>query len=296
MKRIVAYGRLVWEVIQAFNADKCSFLAAGLCYFVFFSIFPMMLLLVSVTGYFLTAEQAMQQAVQLTQQVFPQQHGFLLGVLKGVMENRSTASLFGTATLLWSAKNIFQSLGQALNIIWKVPTDRGIIKENALALVLSLSVGIVIFLTSVSYAVLIAIMNFRFPVLGLSPSDIPGIVFLIANILPVTLVALILTGLYTVLPNRRLSIQQVLPGAVTAAALWEVLRRVFGFYLENMSRFDAVYGSISGIVGFLLWIFISANVFLLGAEIAWVLNQHAERAGKLDEPLEPKIPLNDRRA
>jgi uncharacterized BrkB/YihY/UPF0761 family membrane protein len=82
VKRIVAYGRLVWEVVQAFNADKCSFLAAGLCYFVFFSIFPMMLLLVSVTGYFLTAEQAMQQAVHLTQQLFPQQTSFLLGILK----------------------------------------------------------------------------------------------------------------------------------------------------------------------------------------------------------------------
>lgn len=296
MKRIVAYGRLVWEVVQAFNADKCSFLAAGLCYFVFFSIFPMMLLLVSVTGYFLTAEQAMLQAVQLTHQVFPQQQGFLLGILQGVMENRSTASLFGTATLLWSAKNIFQSLGQALNIIWKVPTDRGIIKENALAVVLSLSVGILIFLTSVSYAVLLAIMNFRFPVLGLSPSDIPGIVFLIFNILPVTLVALILTALYTILPNRRMALHQVLPGAVAAAALWEVLRRAFSYYLEHMSKFDAVYGSISGIVGFMLWIFISANVFLLGAEVAWVLNQHAEKQDKLDEPLEPKKALNDRSA
>jgi membrane protein len=295
MQRIIYYGRLVWEVIQAFMADKCTFLAAGLCYFVFFSIFPMMLLLVSVTGYFLTAEQAMGQAVQLTQQLFPQQQSFLLDILTGVMEHRDKASLFGTAMLLWSAKNIFQSLAQALNIIWKVPTDRGIILENALAIALSLSVGVFIFLTGVAYAILLAIMNFRFPVLGLSPGEIPGIVFLIFNILPVTLVALLLTALYSFLPNRRLSLNQVLPGAITASLLWEVLRRVFGYYLENMTRFDAVYGSISGIVGFMLWIYVSASVFLLGAEVAWVLNEH-QRKKDATEALEPKKALNDRSA
>lgn len=295
MQRIIYYGRLVWEVVQAFNADKCSFLAAGLCYFVFFSIFPLLLLLVSVAGYFLTAEQAMQQAVQLTQQVFPQQQSFLLDILKGVMEHRDTASLFGIATLLWSAKNIFQSLAQALNIIWKVPTDRGIILENGLAIVLSLSVGVFIFLTGVAYAILLAIMNFRFPVLGLSPSEIPGVVFLIFNILPVTLVAVMLTAFYSILPNRRLSLKQVLPGAITAALLWEVLRRVFGYYIENLTRFDAVYGSISGIVGFMLWIYVSASVFLLGAEVAWVLNEHQQKKDET-ESLEPKKALNDRSA
>ena len=296
MHRIIYYARLVWEVVQSFNADKVPFLAAGLCYFVFFSIFPLLLLLVSVAGYFLTAEQAMLQAASLTQQVFPQQATFLLDILKGVMEHRDTASLFGIATLLWSAKNIFYSMGQALNIIWKVPQDRGIILENAIALGLSLSVGLVIFLTSLSYAVLLAIMNFRFPVLGLSPSDIPGIVFLIANILPLTLVALTLMALYKLLPNRMLALRQVAPGAVAAAVLWEVMRRVFGFYMENLSRFDAVYGSISGIVGFLLWIFISAAIFLLGAEIAWVLNEHHEQGKREEEPIEGKKSLSDRRA
>lgn len=296
MNRIIYYGRLAWEVIQSFSADKCTFLAAGLCYFVFFSIFPLLLLLVSVAGYFLTADQAMQQVAQLTQQLFPQQQAFLLDILNGVMQHRDTASVFGIATLLWSSKNIFQSLGQALNIIWKVPADRGLIKENLLGLALSVSVGLAIFLTSVAYAILLAVLNFRFPVLGLSPSDIPGIVFLIANILPVTLVALLLTASYLVLPNCRMSLRQIVPGAITAALLWEVLRRVFGFFLENMTRFDAVYGSISGIVGFLLWIYVSAAVFLLGAEVTWVLNEHEKRHGEKETPLGPKPSLSDRRA
>jgi membrane protein len=274
--RLLYYGRLVFEVIQAFGTDRCSFLAAGLCYFVFFSLFPLLLLLVSVAGYFLTAEQAMVQAVHLTRQLFPQQQTFLMGILQGVMEHRDSASFFGLITLVWSAKNIFLSLGQALNIIWKVPIDRGLLKENALAVGFSLSVGLLIFLSSVSYAILLALLNFRFPVLGLSPGEVPGLVFLIANILPVTLVALVLLPLYTWLPGRKFTLQQVLPGAITSALLWEALRRGFGFYLEHMTRFDAVYGSISGFVGFLLWIYFSASIFLLGAEVAWVLNEHRE--------------------
>lgn len=296
MLRLLYYGRFVYEVIMAFGADKCSFLAAGLCYFVFFSIFPLLLVLVSVAGYFLTAEQAMQQAILLTQQVFPQQQAFLLGILRGVMEHRDSASVFGVAALVWSAKNIFLSLGQALNIIWKVRTDRGPIWENLIAVGLSLSIGLGLFLSSVSYAILLAIMNFRFPVLGLSPSEVPGVVFLIVNILPATMVAIVLVALYMVLPNRKLTVQQVLPGAIVAAALWEALRRVFGYYLDHMTRFDAVYGSISGIVGFLFWIFISASIFLLGAEVAWVLNEHRERVSYLEAYFEDSPSTNTHRA
>lgn len=296
MDRIKGLARLVWEVIQAFNADKCTFLAAGLCYFIFFSFFPFLLLTVAVTGYFLTAEQAMAQASRVVTQIYPQQQSFLLDILQGVIAHRGQATFFGVATLLWSAKNIFLTMGQSLNIIWGIPTDRGVIKENLLAVALTLSVGLFVFLLGVSYAVLTAIVQFRFPILGLSPSQIPGFVFLIANIVPVTLATVILMGLYLILPNHRLTWNQVLPGALTAAVTWEIARRLFGYFVENMARYEMVYGSISGIVGFLFWIFISANLFLLGAEIAWVLNEHHGGLAKSRDEEVEKTSLSDRRA
>lgn len=276
MSKILDLWRLARRVVDAYNNDRCMLLAAGLCYFVFFSVFPLLLLLVAVAGYFFSAAEAMDQATIFVAQLFPQQQQFLIDILRSVMEHRDQASLFGVVVLLWSAKNIFFTMGQALNMIWKIPRDRGPVIENAIAVGLSLSIGALIVLLTLAYAILTVIVSFRLPFLELAPGDVPGLAFLIANLLPLTLAALVLMALYMILPNRRLDWRQVLPGAVTAAVLWEAVRRVFGFYLDNLSRYELVYGSISGVVGFLFGIFVSANVFLLGAEVAKALTEPAD--------------------
>lgn len=267
---MITFFRFCWRVGLAFGADNCSYLAAGLCYFVFFSIFPLMLLLVAVAGHFLSAEQTMTQAHILTQQLFPHQAQLVDDILSGVMTHRGEFSLFGVGVLAWSSKNIFSSLGQALNVIWKVPADRGWFMENLLAIGLALSVGILIIFSSIGLAVLSAITNYRVPFLNLSPSQLPGSVFFLAEVVPFAGVITIVTLLYWLLPNRRLKLMDVIPGALTASIAWEALRRLFGYYLDHMARYDMVYGSLSSIVGFLFWIYVSALLFLFGAEVARV--------------------------
>lgn len=294
MGRLIRYGKIGWEVIQSFLADKCTILAAGLCFFFLLSLFPFLLVTVAVMGFFLSAEEAMIQASRLITQLAPEAHAFLMNILAGLIEHRGEATLVGLVTLLWSAKNVFFMMGQALNIIWDIPKDRGPIVENLVAIGFAISVGAFGFFVGLAYAIMMAVMNFRIPLIGFSPSDIPGFVFLIVNLVPVTTITLVLMALYTFLPNMRLSWQQVLPGALVAAVSWEAGRRVFSYYLENMAKLEAVYGSISGLIGFLIWVFLSANLFLLGAEVAWVLNQH-HREGKEEEAVTKK-PLSGHRA
>jgi membrane protein len=280
---IFRYGRFGWQVCLRFTADNCTFLAAALCYFVFFSIFPLLLVLIAIAGHFLTAEQAMSQVMLLTRPLFPQQQSLVGEILVGVTQHRGEASLFGFIVLLWSAKNIFLSLGQALNVIWGVKTDRGWLIENILAIGLALSVGVMIIVVSVGLGLLTALISFKLPVLGWSPGQIPGLLFLAAKGLPVCLAVFTLTSLYVILPNRSLRWRDVLPGALVAAALWELFRRIFGYYLENVASYDLVYGPLSGIVGFLFWIYISASLFLLGAEVSRVRSDWRDEQAALNK-------------
>jgi membrane protein len=288
--------RFCWRVILAFASDNCTYLAAGLCYFVFFSIFPLLLLLVAVAGHFLSAEQTMAQAHIFTQQLFPQQADLVDGILAGVMTHRGEFSLFGIAVLAWSSKNIFSSLGQALNVIWKVPADRGYVNENLLAIGMAFSVGILIILSSLGLAVLTTVTNYKLPFFNFTPAQLPGFVFFLADVLPFMGVIIVLTLLYWVLPNRKLHLFDVLPGALTASISWEVLRRLFGYYLDHMARYDMVYGSLSGIVGFLFWIYVSAILILLGAEVSRVGKEVRQGypLGKEHEPLDPPGTLTGR--
>ena len=272
LKGIVGFARLVWRIGQGFSEDQVTFLAAGLCYFVFFSFFPLILVLVAVAGHFLSAEEAMRHAMRVVTELFPAQKGFLVDILRQVMEYRGEATLLGFVALLWSAKNVFQSLAHAMNVIWKVP-DRAWWLENLIATVMALSFGMMIVLTSVAIGLANALISYRIPVLGWSPTMIPGFVPSLVAVAPLALAAGILTLLYKFLPNRRLGWFDVLPGALAAAMAWELLRRLFGWYLEHVARYHMVYGSLGGIVGFLFWIYVSATVFLVGVEIAKALSE-----------------------
>ncbi len=269
-KVIVGLFRLAWRIGQGFSNDQVSFLAAGLCYFVFFSFFPLVLVLVAVAGHFLSAEEAMRHAMRVVAELFPAQQGFLIDILRQVMDYRGEATLIGFIALLWSAKNVFLSLAHAMNVIWKVP-DRNWLVENVVATFMAVSFGLLIVVASVALGLLNALISYRIPYIGWSPTMIPGFIPSLVAVAPLVLAAAILTALYKFLPNRRLGWSDVLPGALAAAMAWELLRRLFGWYLEHIARYQMVYGSLGGIVGFLFWIYISATIFLLGVEVAKAL-------------------------
>lgn len=263
---------LAWEIVQRFNASRSAFLAAALSYFLFFALFPLLLLLVALAGQLLSGEDALRQTLQFTREVLPQQGPWLEDTLRGVMAHRGEASLLGLAGLLWSGKNVFGCLSQALNMIGGYERDRGLIFENGLQLLLTLGIGVGIAVVGAAYAILMAILSLRFPILGFTPAEMPGLVFLIASLFPVTLVALVMGGLYRILPAKAPGWEAIWPGATVAAVGWEAFRRLFGYYLTNVARYDAVYGSLSAIVGLMFWLYASSLLFLLGGIVAQVLD------------------------
>ena len=94
------------------------------------------------------------------------------------------------------------------------------------------------------------------------------ITFLLGFILPVFLVFIITTGLYLVLPHRRVLVRHALSGALLTAVLFEAAKHGFTYYtVMRLARFGNVYGPLTVFVTFLLWIFFASCIFLLGAEV-----------------------------
>ncbi|MNT92522.1 hypothetical protein D3C72_2338230 [compost metagenome] len=89
--------------------------------------------------------------------------------------------------------------------------------------------------------------------------------------------------MYRFLPSQRVSVAQIALGAAVSTVLWEILRRLFGWYLATFSRFDDIYGPATSVIVFLLWLYFSAIVFLLGAEVAWVYGQPSEKRDAQDD-------------
>jgi len=273
--RIQRFWQIGRDVLREFGRDQCPFLAAGVCYFVVFALFPLLLGIVSLLGFVVSPDWALHQIHVALGKALPAQLSFLSEVFDQVVAARRPSGVIALVLLLWSGRGVFMSLGQALDIIWSAHEALGwrdYVRRNVLALALAVALGGAIIGLSVLYWGLFLVLEVRLPLLGLRPSEVPGVfrvvTFLLSNVLPLALTVSGLVLVYRYLPLRRLPNRAITLGAVSAAVLWELSRRIFSFYLDHFARFSVVYGPLSGVIAFMLWIYVSAMIFLLGAEIA----------------------------
>lgn len=277
LRRAWAFAR---DVAQEFGRDRCPFLAAGVCYFVVFSLFPLLLGTLAILGYVVSPEWALAQVHAGLGRAVPSQLAFIPQVIDQVVASRQPTGAVALVLLLWSGKGVFMSLGEALDIIWnahEVLDWRDNLRRNVLALGLAVGLGGAVIALSVLYGGLSFILNYRIAVVGLRPSDLPGLLWGLSNVLPIVVIGLGLLLVYRFMPLRHLPGRAIALGAVSATLLWELSRRIFGWYLDHFSRFSVVYGPLSGVIAFMLWVYVSAMIFLLGAEIA-ARRAHAKAA------------------
>jgi YihY family inner membrane protein len=258
------------KLLQVIDEARITMLAAGVAYFVFFSLLPLMVLLVAVGAHFLSQEEAMRRTQALIAEALPHQRELVTTVLTGVVAQRKGAGIASALALLWGSKNVFVSLSQAMNAIWQVP-GRPWLAETLHAFAAAAMAGLLVGLAGSLTAALHAVMAHPLPLTGLRPEDLPGVVPLVAAIVPPGFTFLLLCALYAWLPNRQLRLGQVWLAAATATVAWEVTGVLFGFYLTHVARFSWVYGSLGGIVGLLMWLYVSASIVLAGVVLARAL-------------------------
>jgi YihY family inner membrane protein len=116
--------------------------------------------------------------------------------------------------------------------------------------------------------------------------DAGGVLF------PLALSMAVYTVVYVVVPARRVRVRDVWPGVLFAAVVYEVAKRGFAIYVENYSNYNAVYGSLGAVIAFLVFVYIAAIVFLIGAEMAALWPR--VRAGVFDTERGPPMPLHRR--
>jgi uncharacterized BrkB/YihY/UPF0761 family membrane protein len=173
--------------------------------------------------------------------------------------------------LAWSASNIFTHLRLALNVVWNTGLPQGLsgaLRLRLIALALAAATGLLLILFTLSDAILeiIARVVTRLPWSGtLWPLGRP--------VLIVALTVVLFALLYRFLPRAPLSLADVWPGAIVAAVGWELLKRGFVMYATSVADWTQLYGPIAGVIGLLLWLYLSAQVLLFGAEFSAAYSQ-----------------------
>ncbi|MEX1140836.1 MAG: YihY/virulence factor BrkB family protein [Thermoleophilaceae bacterium] len=273
------HARHAWQVtrhaVADFFEDRALQLAAAISYYALLAVFPVAILAVTAFGVVIGEEEARRDVIDfLTRQLPVTDTGRqdIEQVMRDVTANRGAFGLVGAVGLLISASGLMAAIRNALNTAWDLEDRRPPLRGKAVDLLLVLGIGLVIgasFAISITRAVVHDLATAVAGFLG-GPleSAIPAIVNVATWLLPLVLSLAIFTVLYRFVPVTEVRWRDALTGGAIAMAGYELAKIGFGVYVDNFADYGAVYGTLGAVVAFVFFIFLVANIFLLGAEVA----------------------------
>jgi membrane protein len=279
---------------REFFKDDVVYMAAALTYYSFSSIFPLLVLTITLTGIFVRPEDATSFIFQNVAQIVPGSVQPLQDILAQAFQNRSNAgwyALFGVITLLVTATGAFEALDKAINRAWATEKTPSFIVGKLIGLLMMLGIGGLLILSFVATALLAASRTFTSSLIGEVP--ITQIFWQIASVLvTLAIIFLVFLMLYRFLPRTDVKLRDVWLAAFIASVIWTIVKELFAYFLgSQFATFTAVYGPLSAIIALLIWIYISSVIILAGAEFssetARVRRLRLATTGQLPEQRKP---------
>jgi YihY family inner membrane protein len=284
------------RALKEYKADDLQDRAAALTYFGIQSIFPGLLVLVSLLG--ILGKSTTQPLITNLGKALPSSvQKIIMNDVTHLQHSHTASGILGIAGIvlaLWSASNYVAAFMRASNAIYDVPEGRPIWKTAPIRL--GVTVVTMILLVAAAFIVVVTggVARRVGDVLGIGATAVT--VWDIAK-WPVLLIiiGLILAILFWASPNARHGFQWVSPGGFIAVALWLIASALFAVYVANFSHYNKVYGSLAGVIIFLIWMWISNVAILLGAEFNAELERGRAVAAGHPADREPFSELRDDR-
>ncbi|WP_307796910.1 YihY/virulence factor BrkB family protein [Actinomadura barringtoniae] len=257
------------RVVVGFQRDNLADWAAALTYYGVLSLFPALIVVVSLVG--LSGVSGTQTLIDNVRQLAPGQfRDILISLLQNLRGTEPTAGLFaaiGLAVALWSSSKYVAAFIRAINALYDMPEGRPMWKLAPLRLLLTLAMVLLIGSSALAVTFTGRFAEQAGKVLGLGSAFVT--VWGIAKWPVVLLVVMVaIATLYWAAPNVRQSGWRLIaPGSVFAIVVWIAASAAFAVYVANFSSYNKTYGALSAIVIFLIWMWFSNLAILLGAEL-----------------------------
>jgi membrane protein len=268
---------------QGFKQDKLNHWGAALTYYAVLSLFPAILVLVSLVGLLADPASVTRVMTDTVSQLGPASAAKTFsGPIQSITSHRGTAGVMfavGVIAALWSASGYVSAFADASNSIYGVEEGRSFVKRKPL----QLAVTFVLIMMAAGVALALVLSG---PVVGalggaLGISDTALTLWRYAKWPALLVLVLVIFGvLYYTSPNARVTgVRWVTGGALLALVAWLLASVVFAVYVTHFGSYDKTYGTLGGVVVFLLWLWITNMAILLGAEF----NAETERARALQD-------------
>ncbi|ROP65186.1 membrane protein [Curtobacterium sp. PhB130] len=285
------------KTLREFSSDQCTDLAASLTYYSVLALFPGLLAVVSILGLVGQADTTIKTLLDIVGNIGSPQ---VVELIRGPIENlvRSPAApvtfIVGIVGAIWSASGYVGAFGRAMNRVYNVREGRPIWKLRPTML------GVTLFTVILLVLGLLVLVSGP---LARSFGDVIGLGDVAVTVLsivqwPILLVIaiVVVAVLYYWSPNiKQPKFTWVSGGSILALLIWIIASVGFGFYVGNFSNYNATYGSLGGVIVFLLWIWITNNALLFGAEFDAELERSRQLQAGIRAEEDIQLPERDTR-
>lgn len=269
--------RVLRRAGERFGETQATQAAAGLAYYTFFSLFPLLLVLVAAATYLfdLGSQAAFQEAVSLISEAIPVSQDLIGQNLQIVLERRGTFTFVSVLAALWSASNAFTILSNNINLAWSSSSERGFLGKRLVAFAMVGAVVVLLLLSLLTSPLTNLLSNLTLPFAQLA--FLKSLIWSWATrLLPIFFSALMFLMLYRWVPTEAVSWRAALWGTGVTTAAWQLAQLGFTQFLRSgLANYELVYGSLGTVVALLFWIYISAVILLFGANLTAAMDQQS---------------------
>lgn len=260
--------RFILRVIHEMDKDDATHMAASVAYYAILSLFPLIMGVSALVGLLVRSQDQQQAVVNFVISYLPGSEQFVRNSVQGLVRLRGTLGIVAIFGLLWTASAVFGAVARAVNRAWDIHHDRPFYQAKPRQLAMAVAIGLMFFISlaftsAVQWATSIHID-------GRSIADILGgrtVTWVLRP--PSLLISVgIFMAMYKYVPNTKTRWGDIWPGALFAALAFEAAKSFFVLYLQRFARYDHLYGDITSVVVLMSWIYLSALIIIIGAEIA----------------------------
>lgn len=283
--------RLTENAVPAFFEDRCPQLGASIAYYALFSLFPLAIVLTAVFGLIVDDPNVQDEVVEFIIERLPLTDSGgqdLRDALDAVASGAGAVGAVGLVALAYSASALMGAVRNSLNAVWNFEEGRPPLRGKALDIFLVAGLG-TLFALSLGIALIESLAEDVMRDIGVPDTLVDGTFNFVAILIPLALALAVFTILFRYVPARHQRLRDLWPGLVVATAGYKLVQLGFSFYLDNFARYSAIYGSLGTVIAFMVFVYVAAMAFLMGAEFArhWPAVRAGERDPDPEEEGEP---------
>ena len=263
-----------WRAINDFLGKNGPQLSAAISYYTLFSLFPLIVAIISGLSFLLGQESIDELANRVAQQS-PVSEETISEIITSAFNSRNIAGIVGILGLLWAGTAVFGSIRKGINATWGITRPRSFLKERLIDITFMVVAAVLMLISIFSTAILTYLMEILEFITRETYVDGALLWERLASALPPTLSFIVFFAIYWLLPNTNVKITEPLPGAIFATTGFEILKNVFVWFIGNSSIYSTIYGSVGSIVVLLVWVYVSSIILLFGSTITSRFSQYS---------------------